>query len=179
MGFHEIKVQEEVACNLVPMIDIMFLLLLFFMLGADMSQRENIDLKLPKADKVPEPKNVEDADSTTINIYHGSEGACAVADNGGICRDTAHWRWSVSGVEYTHEQFKQQLAILAQDYPEDAIDKDAGKLLSKRKILIRADEASPYGDVQKVIEYCGLAGLYKTSVGANRPLPETPGEKPK
>ena len=29
--------EENVSCNLIPMIDIMFLLLLFFMLGADMT----------------------------------------------------------------------------------------------------------------------------------------------
>ena len=34
------------------MIDIMFLLLLFFMLGADMGQREKEELILPNADKI-------------------------------------------------------------------------------------------------------------------------------
>ena len=33
------EVEEQVACNLIPMIDIMFLLLLFFMLSAEMTQR--------------------------------------------------------------------------------------------------------------------------------------------
>jgi biopolymer transport protein ExbD len=30
--------------------------------------------------------------------------------------------------------------------------------------MVRADRNAPYGDVQKVIELCGLAGLYKVSV---------------
>ena len=38
--FKTADVEESVGCNLIPMIDIMFLLLLFFMLGADMSQRD-------------------------------------------------------------------------------------------------------------------------------------------
>ena len=50
------EVQEEIPCNLIPMIDIMFLLLLFFMLGADMGQRELEDVILPKALNVKEEK---------------------------------------------------------------------------------------------------------------------------
>ena len=42
------SVKEDVTCNLIPMVDIMFLLLLFFILGADMSQREQADLILPE-----------------------------------------------------------------------------------------------------------------------------------
>ena len=50
---HGPSVKEDVTANLIPMIDIMFLLLLFFMLGADMSQRELAELVLPLADTVP------------------------------------------------------------------------------------------------------------------------------
>ena len=41
--------ESEISPNLVPMIDIMFLLLLFFMLSADMSQHDQEELKLPQA----------------------------------------------------------------------------------------------------------------------------------
>ena len=50
-GFKVPETEESVGCNLIPMIDIMFLMLLFFMLGADMTQRELADVKLPKADQ--------------------------------------------------------------------------------------------------------------------------------
>ena len=49
MGFKTIKAEEDVSPNLIPMIDIMFLLLLFFMLNADMSQRELEELTPPIA----------------------------------------------------------------------------------------------------------------------------------
>ena len=47
--FKSVEAEEQVACNLIPMIDIMFLLLLFFMLSADMTQRDTEDLTLPVA----------------------------------------------------------------------------------------------------------------------------------
>ena len=47
---------EHVNPNLIPMIDIMFLLLLFFMLGADMGQRELEEVMLPKAASMKEDK---------------------------------------------------------------------------------------------------------------------------
>ena len=51
-------VKEDVTCNLIPMVDIMFLLLLFFILGADMTQREQADLVLPTASEIKEDDKV-------------------------------------------------------------------------------------------------------------------------
>src|SRR5436190_12111590 len=93
--------------NLIPMIDIMFLLLLFFMLGADMGQREKEELILANADKVKEEDKTRDlhVPLTTINIHHdpGKGVACPQADNGGICRDASHWKWAISGHDYNKD----------------------------------------------------------------------------
>src|SRR5215470_4595814 len=90
-------VEESVACNLIPMIDIMFLLLLFFMLGADMSQRELEEVELPKADQVKEEAKVKDQNAArrvNVNIFHthtSTGTGCPTHDNGGVCRDMTHW----------------------------------------------------------------------------------------
>src|SRR4051812_11857992 len=92
------SVQDPVSPNLIPMIDIMFLLLLFFMLGADMAARETAEMLLPDADKAKEidPNRAEDDPESTINIHHEVDGGagCPVYENGGICRDKTHWKWS-------------------------------------------------------------------------------------
>ncbi len=91
------QVKEEVSCNLIAMIDIMFLLLLFFMLGADMSQRELAEVVLPNADMVEEQKKEKsDTDEfrTTVNVAHRpDEGSfnCSVNAKGGVCRELEHW----------------------------------------------------------------------------------------
>jgi biopolymer transport protein ExbD len=150
------SVQDPVSPNLIPMIDIMFLLLLFFMLGA------------PDTDKAKEidPNRDEEDPESTINIHHepDGQGACPVYDNGGICRDKTHWKWSISGKSFTKETIKEKLKELAELSPEPAPDPTAKKVLSRRRVMIRADRAAPYGDVQKVIEMCGEATLYKVAV---------------
>ena len=52
------------------------------------------------------------------------------------------------------------------------MDEQAKKVLSRRKVMIRADKTAPYGDVQKVIEMCGTATLYKVAVVGALPTPE-------
>lgn len=168
-------VQDPQTPNLIPMIDIMFLLLLFFMLGADMAARESETVLLPETDKAKEidvTVNEEEPEST-INIHHevAGDGACAVYDNEGVCREKTHWLWSISGRDYTRETIVEKLKELAESAPEPVPDPDAKKILSKRKVLIRADRTAPYGDVQKVIELCGAATLYKVSVVGALPAP--------
>lgn len=161
-------VQDPVSPNLIPMIDIMFLLLLFFMLGADMAARETAEMLLADTDKAKEidPNRPPGEAESTINIHHEVDGGgtCAVYDQGGVCREQGHWKWSISGRSYTKETIGEKLKELATDSPEDHVDEQAKKVLSARRIMIRADRTAPYGDVQKVIELCGIATLYKVAV---------------
>lgn len=161
--------EESVACNLIPMIDIMFLLLLFFMLGADMSARERADLELPKADQVQEDdKTITEGESiTTVNLQHTAPG-CANYGGSAICRESGHWMYTVRSVDYTLQTLETELASLAKLDP-DPDSPPGAKPLSARKILIRADHMAPYGDVQKLIEVCAKVGLYKIEVAAARP----------
>ncbi|MBK7874654.1 MAG: biopolymer transporter ExbD [Planctomycetes bacterium] len=169
-------VQDPQSPNLIPMIDIMFRLLLFFLLGADMAARETATMVLADADKSKEidPNRDETEPETTINIHHevAGDGACPIYDNGGVCRVKEHWLWSISGKSYTKETIGEKLKELAELSPEDHVDPDAKKVLSRRKVMIRADKSAPYGDVQKVIEMCGTATLYKVAVVGALPMPE-------
>ncbi|HEV3029560.1 MAG TPA: biopolymer transporter ExbD, partial [Planctomycetota bacterium] len=65
------RIQDTLAPNLIPMIDIMFLLLLFFMLGADMGQRSLEEVQLPLADSAEnEPPRTGPDSRVTINAHH-------------------------------------------------------------------------------------------------------------
>ena len=83
-------VKEDVTCNLIPMVDIMFLLLLFFILGADMTQREQADLVLPTASEIKEDEKVKSEDpTTTVNVQHrldDSNFQCPINTRGDVCR---------------------------------------------------------------------------------------------
>jgi biopolymer transport protein ExbD len=167
-------VQEDVVCNLIPMVDIMFLLLLFFMLSADMSQRELEDLVLPQGDQVKEqPKDKPTNEkSTTINIFHRPDKgsfSCAVNKRNGICRDNEHWLIAIRSEEFTLDTIKAKLQELADDAREPDVDPEAKVRLSALVVSIRSDKAAPFGTVNKLIEMCSGVGIYKIEIGAAQP----------
>ena len=49
--------QEEPAFQMAPMIDMVFLLLVFFMCASQMSQKQNIPMEIPTASKAVVPKD--------------------------------------------------------------------------------------------------------------------------
>lgn len=168
------RVSEEVAPNLIPMIDIMFLLLLFFMLGADMGQRELEEVFLPKAKSIKEDQDKTGTtakDRLTVNVYHKYKTAsfiCANYEKELVCRDEKHWLTGVKGHDYS-EMDKLQV-FLTKDSLEFRDPKN--QEISERKVMIRADQSAPYGMVQKVMNTCTKVGIYKIECGAARPPDE-------
>ena len=160
----KIELEENVSPNLIPMVDIMFLLLLFLMLGSDMGQRQFEEVFLPQVDAsaVKEDKEGEGKNVTVINVYHqepAGEAKCEFYEKGGICTTKSHWRIGVRGNDYT----PQNIGTLLK---EDAKDSVMVGTVSERRVAIRADQAAIYEYVQKVIEACAQAGIYKIELGA-------------
>ena len=156
--FKSTDVEENVACNLIPMIDIMFLLLLFFMLSADMSQRVTEDMKLPVADKVKEdPKKKEGYETTTVNLISEDD----------------KWFVKIAGHAYPDwGVLKAALNDLSRSDPDPG--NVSGSYFSSRAIMLRADAEAPYKEVQRVIQTCAAVGLYKIEVVATKPAPDKP-----
>ena len=178
MSKEKIKIAEDVAPNLVPMIDIMFLLLLFFMLSADMGQRELEEVKLPEALSIKEDKESttpeQGAGRLMINVYHrySSDVTCEVYNKAmkiddpsrkPVCREDNHWRVGIKGRDYSKiEELEKRLDQEAKPERKDP----KNPMVSERKVMIRADQSALYEYVQKVIEACALSGLYKIEIGA-------------
>ena len=167
-----LQTEHDVSPNLIPMVDIMFLLLLFFMLGADMGHRELEVVKLPLAQTVKEDK--EDADietRLTINVFHlyEPEVMCAAYKAEAICRDKTHWRIAMKGKQYAdHKLLVKQLQRKA-----DTQGSDPSKpKISEKKLMVRADKSAPFGLVQEVLKDAVMAGMYKIECGAARPAPQ-------
>jgi biopolymer transport protein ExbD len=176
MAFKEIKVQEEISPNLIPMIDIMFLLLLFFMLNADMSQRELEEITPPIATHAVKDEPQPGSDRITVNIHHDTkdEVDCPLYATGDICRNDVHWHISMSGRKYNFD--KEGMTRLAQALTElgktKREDPNNAASPSARNLIIRADRTAPYGFIQKVLEQATTGGIYKIEVGAGLPKEE-------
>ncbi|HZF00180.1 MAG TPA: biopolymer transporter ExbD [Planctomycetota bacterium] len=159
--------------NLIPMIDIMFLLLLFFMLGADMGQRELEEVVLPKANSMKEDKENKEKDKNrlTINVYHRYEVKCQAYAKGGVCRDDAHWRTGIKGKDYSEPEKLGGYLKKEADATRGLDPKNPQ--VSELKVMIRADASAPYGLAQRAMNTCAKAGIYKVEVGASRPMDQT------
>ena len=166
--------EESVACNLIPMIDVMFLLLLFFMLGADMTQRQFEEVRLPRAEqcKVDDGTHGSELGRVTVNVFHPAAServVCPAFAAGGACRDESHWRISIRGETYTTASVRAVLDDEADRDRSTEPAKDGGPPVSNRELMIRADADAPYSVIRSVIESCAAVRLYKIEVGAAQP----------
>ena len=152
---------EHTNPNLIPMIDIMFLLLLFFMLGADMGQRELESVTLPKAANAKKDEARDKEGRLTINAHHRKD-SCTLYRNGGTCHDESHWGLTFRGEDCTDPQ-KLSTALAR------SVDVRTGVPLNERRVMIRADGAAPFGLAQRAMNVCAKNGIYKVEVGAAKP----------
>ena len=172
--------EENVAVNVVPLVDIMFLLLLFLMVGGDMSHRESTEVQLPTADKAVEASTGDQGERYAVINIHPVKDPTSEADlSAQWFREIANWQFAISGQEYRDywslldgmgEQAPGLKVIAAQKLEEQALPgTNPPKYLSAVKITIRADKNSPYGMIQQAMQACAEAGLYKIEVGAAKP----------
>jgi biopolymer transport protein ExbD len=183
MAVKQITAESNVAPNLVPMVDIMFLLLLFLMIGADMQQRELEEVALPVASTVK--KDEQELDMTkpenyrvTVNVHHEWSGCPDYSLDGGVCRNDEHWQTAIRGVNYNKgDELKNELlrqVEIDREKRGERVVAEAGKLKppSELRVMIRADRAALYSHVQRAMNACGDAGIYKIEIGAAERRPE-------
>jgi biopolymer transport protein ExbD len=163
--------EESVSVNVVPLVDIMFLLLLFLMIGGDMSHRESTELQLPAADKAVEADRESSKEDryAVINIHPLKDSLNPLDPT---YRDLTNWSFAIGGEEHRdYFELLEKLKVIADTKREaEAV---AGvsppKYLSAVKISIRADKSSPYAMIQLAMTACAMADLYKIEVGAAKP----------
>ncbi len=160
-------VESAVTCNIVPLLDVMFLLLLFLMVGSDMSHAEAAQLDLPKASEARTPVDAPDRRVVVLNVSHRESDACADHTAGRRCEGTAHWTYSMQGLAFGGDVLADRLAVVAEDATEP--DAGIGRRLSAVTLSIRCDRVAPYGLVQDVLAACAAARIHRTEVAASMP----------
>jgi biopolymer transport protein ExbD len=162
--------EESVAVNVVPLVDIMFLLLLFLMIGGDMSHRESTELQLPQADRAVEADRESGKDDryAVINIHPLKD----LPPTDPTYRELTNWSFAIQGNEYgDYWTLLDQLKVIAdtkrEEQPVPGVSPP--KYLSAVKISIRADKTSPFRMIQDAMTACAMADLYKIEVGAAKP----------
>ncbi len=168
----EVKAESAVAPNLVPMVDVMFLLLLFLMVGADMQQREREEVRLPVATSAKEEQTRDPDDgipTLTLNVYHAREG-CPAYEAASLCTERDHWTIGIKGNDYGDDKPAELAAYLKGEVEARRLRLEASPTQpSDLRVMIRADKAALYSFVQRAMNSCAEAGIYKVELAAALP----------
>ena len=142
---------EKAEVNMTPMIDVVFLLLIFFMVVVDLTQQDLADLTLPLAFTAQQDKSNDEDKRYIVNV-----------DKRGFIM--------YKGKDYTLSELKQLLNRLKRHYGKY---KDFGKppnivKASELFVLVRADKDTPWQHVQWIMTIMAEEKLYKLQFGAKQ-----------
>lgn len=142
MNLNKHDPETEMEMDMTPMIDVVFLLIIFFMVITDMTQADLEDLKLPEAIHATADKPKPDEFRPIVNIK--VDGSILVKRK--LLYDPEN------GDGYL--ELREYLATVARRMKKD----DAG-VLPDEPLLIRADMNTDFKYIQKVMEQCGQSGI--------------------
>ena len=138
--------ETEMEMNMTPMIDVVFLLIIFFMIITDMTQQDLEDLTLPMAVHAVEDKPLPGENRPVINIKHDGitiVKSKVIYDEEQFGRDTSKLDLALSGMA---DRMKKE-HLTEGDTCSPLVPGDA--------ILVRADESTPFKFVQTILTTCG------------------------
>ena len=130
----KIKRDDDTSINLTPMIDIVFLLIIFFMVGSRFSELTEAERNLPL--KVPQV-----TDARTLTAVP-SKRVINVLEDGQVLLDRE---------KVTLEQLYEELADARQQYKQTGV-------------IVRGDADSPYQNVADVIAICRKADVLDLNI---------------
>lgn len=165
----QVATEDSVYMNVIPMVDIMFLLLLFFMLTADFGGRELEEVNLAVGKSIKEDKQEEAKDRLNVNVF-----LYPPLSEGGDINNDAHWHIAVRGRRMgsaSLERWAKDQAREHKIFKQNMSAKDADDFTKPTdlRVMIRADRKVPFKFVQVVQEKLALAGIYKLEYGAAEP----------
>ena len=154
---------DDVKMNLTPMIDMTFLLVVFFMLSIDLTQKEFANLDLPAARLGIEDKDDEEIPRLVINLL--SSGDIQL-------KDQVYKLATGSQAEQKNalEALKGQLQQITA--PPELREPDRS---SKVPVMIHGDRSARWQYVQWIMMVCAdpRVGIYKIQFAVSKP----PGEE--
>jgi biopolymer transport protein ExbD len=154
------------ALDLTPMIDIVFNLIIFFMIVSELSNLDVEQVELPFADSAEEAKPGGPGEDKILQVNVMETGLIKVRQK----PYTADPQQKASG---RHAWLGDMLEAEAAGYEREPPDPSNPNVQpSKLRINIRADKRSPFKHVQQVFDLCVKNGIYKTSLAATQDDPK-------
>lgn len=169
--------EDSVYMNVIPMVDIMFLLLLFFMLTADFGSRELEKVKLAEGKTIKEDKQEEAKNRLNVNVFHtittkdNGTVSCVDFDSEKPCQDIGHWNVAIRGRRYGSKQLEEWAKYQAKIHKKEKEKKTDAEAENPQvptdlRVMIRCDTRAPFKFPQLLMEKLATAGIYKLEYGA-------------
>jgi biopolymer transport protein ExbD len=128
--------EEPPQLSMTPMIDVVFNLVIFFLIVTDLTQKELENLTLPLAVKAKEDKGVEENERVIINLVEDE-------------KQRGKYVAIVKKKRLSHEELKRWLLLRADTSREDEPPQGSNIF-----VLIRADRSTPWQEVQWIMQDC-------------------------
>lgn len=153
------QADPEPKQDLTPMIDIVFNLIIFFMIVSELSNLDVEQIELPFADRAEDPKKEPDGQKVLqVNVMEKGlikvRGKPMTADP--ELQNDKRFMWLAKFLEIEAAGYERE--------PPDP--SNPANPPSKLRVNIRADARSPFKHVQRVFDACVRNGIYKTSLAA-------------
>jgi len=154
------KTPDDVDIDMTPMIDVVFQLIIFFMVVTQITTQDNVNLRLPDALAA----NEEDPQAKKIFTVHIAPANQSKADDN--LPEEFGWFCFGEGQPKSAEEMRGILAKVAQlvDPAKEYAGFNANNI-SENMIYVRCDARCPAGEFARLIEMMVEAKMYKIKVG--------------
>lgn len=140
MNFHR-KKREKLEISITPMIDVVFLLLIFFMVTTTFNKETALNIKLPQAEgEEPEQQ------PKVINLTIDAQGTYYLSGDDGLPRELVNQK------KETLKGELQKLAVVSLNLP----------------FIINADAKTPHEAVIRALDIAGQVGFKRITFAAIR-----------
>lgn len=152
MNLQRHDAETDMEMNMTPMIDVVFLLIIFFMVITDMTQQDLEDLQLPVAQNADPDKPDKDEFRPIINVTS----------------DGSIWVRREKLYDPENPDNYARIRLFLSQATQRMKKKDG---LPDEPLLIRCDKVADFKHVQKVMEQCGYRDilLWKVQLAAAEP----------
>jgi len=156
MNINKHDAQVEMEMNMTPMIDVVFLLIIFFMIITDLTQQDLEELQLPMATAAVEDKPDPKVIRPIINIPQSGRM---------IVKRDEYYDPEKDGDDMV--RLERFLVDQANRMPKK-MDAELGVRLPDNPLMIRADKNTEFKYIQRIMEICGKQGIqiWKLELGA-------------
>jgi biopolymer transport protein ExbD len=152
-----------VDADMTPIIDVVFNLIIFFMIASELNNRQVEQIMIPFADRAEKLAKLDQGKvEKVLQVNVLVTGVVKVRGIG----------YSVDATMKNYPQLSEFMEIEAAGYEREAPEPgQSGTPPSALRVNIRADRESRFRYVQGVFDACVKNGVYKTSLAAD---PDTP-----